>query len=373
MKMNKFLGILAIALLLLGVTACGAKQGVVSYANVESIVVKVEANIPENISAVTGSSYNEVITLLGAPTDAANLAFDSKTGYLVWSVEGEYTVRVDFVTNEVTAKTSEGLYESIYKTPIGAKTGAWEWIIQAIGWFTLKASSLFGLLSGYYYWIGLLIMTLTIRTLAWPVYAKSNDLTLKMQMAQPEITKIQEKYQGRTDQATQQRMQLETMDVYKKYKINLLGCLMPFVQMPIFIAMYQVVQRFPLSGSTFFGLTNADMNISFLWTNLGNIDWLPNLPLAIIVAFTMWLSQYLTQKRTANINKNQRYMSPQQQQSQKTMKYMMYFMVVMMGYISILNAGIAYYWIIGNLYQLFQSYISHRNTDRRQDQLRKQF
>jgi len=257
----------------------------------------------------------------------------------------------------------------IYETPIGESSGVWESIIQGIGWFTYHASNLFGLLGdSYYYWIGLLFMTLAVRTLAWPVYAKSNDMTIKMQLAQPELNKIQEKYRNRKDPASQQRMQMETMEIYKRYKINLFGCLMPVLQMPIFIAMYQVVRRFPLNDA-FYTDGAHTVNYGFLWTDLGNESWLGNLPLALVVAALMFLSQYLVQKRSEANQKHSSY-NAKQQQSQKTMKYFMYFMVVMMFFIAITNAGIAFYWIIGTSYQIFQGYVSHRNIDKKREKFR---
>jgi YidC/Oxa1 family membrane protein insertase len=165
-------------------------------------------------------------------------------------------------------------------------------------------------------------------------------------------------------------MQLETMELYKKYKINIFGCLMPLLQMPIFIAMYQVVQRFPLDTSVF---GDAVVNNNFLWTSLMNKSLLPNLPLALIVVATMALSNWLMQRRTKMAQKNTRNLDPKAQQSQKMMKFMMYFMILMMGYIAIGNAGIAFYWIIGNCYQLFQSHISQRGSVKRQAELRKKF
>jgi len=347
-------------ILVLGLASCGTKTGVVSYTNVNSVVVEDAA------TSTTGSTYDEVIVLLGAPTDASGYA--SGNGVLNWT-DGEYNVDVTFTDNVVTAKTSTGLYESIYKTPIGEKTGVWEWIILQLGYFTYYASNLFGLLGNtYYYWIGLLIMTLAIRTLAWPVYAKTNDMSLKMSIAQPELDKLNEKYEGRTDQASQQRKQMEMMDIYKKYKINFAGCLMPFLQMPIFIAMYQVVQRFPLTDITLFGGVAGTMNTNFLWTNLGNTDWLANLPLAIVVAGTMFLSQWLTMHRQ-KAQSHSKYKNQKAQQSQKQMQMFMYVMVIMMAGIALQNAGIAFYWIIGNSYQLLQSYLSHRSSGQRKERL----
>jgi len=259
----------------------------------------------------------------------------------------------------------------VYEQPIGEPSGVWESVITGLGWFTYYASNLFGLLGDtYYYWLGLLIMTLVIRTLGWPVYAKTNDMTIKMQLAQPELNKVQEKYRNKKDQASQQRMQMETMEIYKRYKINIFGCLMPLLQMPIFIAMYQVVRRFPLDNSAYFTNGEQVINHKFLWTDLGNTDWLANLPLALIVAGLMFLSQYLVQKRSEAAKVHSSPQNAKAAQSQKTMKYMMYFMVVMMFFIAITNAGIAFYWVIGTAYQIFQGYISHRGIDKKREKLR---
>lgn len=258
----------------------------------------------------------------------------------------------------------------VYETPIGESSGVWESIIQGLGWFTYHASNLFGLLGDtYYYWLGLLIMTLVVRTIGWPVYAKTNDMSIKMQLAQPELNKIQEKYRNKKDPASQQRMQMETMEIYKRYKINLFGCLMPLLQMPIFIAMYQVVRRFPLDPS-FYTNGETSVNMTFLWTNLGNEEWVANLPLALIVAGLMFVSQWLVQKRSTANQKHMGSQSAKAKQSQKTMKYFMYFMVVMMFFIAITNAGIAFYWIIGTAYQILQGYISHRGVDKKREKFR---
>ena len=72
---------------------------------------------------------------------------------------------------------------------------------------------------------GLFFTTIIVRTLAWPIYAKTNDMSLKMTVAQPELNRIQAKYANRKDPQSQHRMQQEMMAVYKKYKINPLGCI----------------------------------------------------------------------------------------------------------------------------------------------------
>lgn len=364
MKKNKILALLLIVFIFIGLTGCGTKKGVVSYANYSSIVTVTE-------DADNATSFSGAIVLLGTPT--SNTSAFNGNGVVEW-VEGSTSVTVTFVNFEADDKTQTGLFATSDLTPIGSKDSWTDWVVKQVAIFTFHASNLFGLLgSTYYYWIGLLFMTLVIRTLGWPIYAKSNDMTIKMQVAQPELTRVQEKYKGKTDQASKQRMQMETMEIYKKYKINILGCFMPLLQMPIFLAMYSVVRRFPITNTAVFGNEAAVMNYSFLWTDLGNTNWLENLPLAIVVAGTMFLSQWIMQKRTRANQKNNRYQDAKAQQSQKMMKFMMYFMILMMAYISIGNAGIAFYWILGNLYQLLQSYVSHKQADKKQAALKKQF
>lgn len=360
---NKIITMVLMVLLVFGFTACGGNKRGVSYQNFQSIVTVEDAT-----DTKPASTYEDIILLFGG--GYVSSTYESNSGVVVWENEDGAVVTITFENAKVVDKESVGLYESTYRTPLGEKTGVWEWIILQLGYFTYYASNLFGLLNVNLYWLGLLIMTLVIRTLGWPIYAKTNDMSLKMQLAQPELNKVQEKYRNKADQASQQRMQMETMEIYKKYKINLFGCLMPLLQMPIFIAMYQVVQRFPLTPMSVFTEAEVTMNTGFLWTDLGNTAWLPNLPLALVVAVLMFLSQWLTTKRTSSMQKHgNTYQNPKAQQTQKTMKYMMYFMVIMMAYISIGNAGIAFYWIIGTAYQLFQSYVGHRNVGKRKDQL----
>ena len=107
------------------------------------------------------------------------------------------------------------------------------------------------------YPITIIIATLVVRTLAWPIYAKTNDMQLKMKLVQPEMDKIQAKYAEKKDQESQQRMQMETMQLYRKYGIGVGGCLMPLVQMPIFLGFYYTIRKIP-----------ACMNVEGHWLNI---------------------------------------------------------------------------------------------------------
>ncbi len=256
---------------------------------------------------------------------------------------------------------------TMYEQPIGVEGGwGWlQWIISHIADFTYWVSQKLG----YNYWAGLIVVTLIVRSLGWPIYAKSNAMTMNMQAAQPELNKIQEKYKGRDDEVSQRKMQQETLAVYKKYNINPLGCLLPFLQMPIFIAMYQVVRRMPLSNGiaegardysaldyTFFGI---DLKSGIIWAE-GFLGVFPEILLPILVGVLMFAYQRYSMKKPDYLQ-NKKYQTEQAAKSQQQMKYMSYFMVFMLVSIAVTNNGIALYWIVGNAFQFLQTYITRKH------------
>lgn len=222
--------------------------------------------------------------------------------------------------------------------------------------------------------MGIIITTIIVRTIAWPIYAKSNDLSIKMAVAQPEMNRIQAKYATRKDPESQQKMQTELMAVYKKYGINFFGCLMPFLQMPIFLAMYQVVQRIGIEGGMYADKVANNMFLGIDLTKAGNFGlilgqggdiagWI----LAIIVAGTMFLLNQLAQKKPSYSKNTAAHgaQSAQAEQSAKMMKYMQYFMVIMMFSISLGSNSLALYWIIGNVYSILQNMINRVINERK--------
>ena len=261
----------------------------------------------------------------------------------------------------LSACTSGG--KTMYDYPIGWE-GGWlpiQWMVTKLAYFLHWISNIFG----GYYWVGLILLTLLVRTVGWPIYAKSNQTTANMQMAQPELTRLQEKFKGRTDEASQRKMQAEQLEIYKKYGINPLGCLLPFAQMPIFLAMYQVVRRVPLSTVGGEGLADfSDLKYNFLWIDdLGAGD--PWYVLPVLVVALMFLYQRYSMKKPDYLQNKKYEKSATQSQTESTMKIMMYMMPLMLGWIALGNAGIALYWVVGNAYQFLQTYLNRKKTEKK--------
>ncbi len=263
--------------------------------------------------------------------------------------------------------------KSIYEVPIGVEEGwGWlQWIITQIAMFVYLISDSIG---GGYIAVGLIVVTLLVRLVGWPIYAKSNATTVNMQRAQPELDELKEKYRGKTDEASQKKMQQEQMEIWRKYDINPLGCLLPFLQMPIFIAMYQVVRRMPLLATFYLGdATNVlnfrvgDMALKygFLWIeDLGGAD--PYYILPALVGIIMFFSQrYATKKPEYLQNKKYGNAGENQQRQSQMMQYVMVFLLVS---IAMTNAGIALYWVFGNSMQFLQTYVTKQQNKKKYEE-----
>lgn len=254
--------------------------------------------------------------------------------------------------------------------PIHTKDANWfDYILVIPVAFIMQ---LFAGLFGNNFALGILFTTIIIRTAAWPIYAKTNDMSMKMSLAQPEISKIQNKYALKKDPQSQQMMQMETMQLYKKYGIGFSGCLMPFLQMPIFIAMYRTVMRITLEGGMY---VDKVVNTKFLGIDLASGGAqgfnIVSLILAGIVGASMFLLQKISQKKpsyaknTGNQNKN-----PQAAQTQKTMKFVMYFMVIMMAVFAYQSNALALYWVFGNAYSLGQTLFNRYLNEKKHAKLK---
>lgn len=113
------------------------------------------------------------------------------------------------------------------------------WIMDAL----FKFTSSFGVLN-----IGLCIIlfTLVVKVLLFPLTIKQQKSSKLMAVIQPEITAIQNKYKGKTDNDSMMRMNVETKAVYEKYGTSMTGgCLQLVIQLPILLALYRVIYNIP--------------------------------------------------------------------------------------------------------------------------------
>lgn len=194
------------------------------------------------------------------------------------------------------------------------------------------------------YGIAIMLLTVIVRTVFWPLTHKSTMSMKRMTKLQPLITELREKYKGNP-----QKMQVEMMALYKEHKVNpVAGCLPMIIQIPIFIALFSVLRSaIELRYASFLwirDLSEPERLIEFGFA-LPLIGWdaLNILPLAM--AGTMWLQMKVTP--TAG--------DPQQQ---KIMMIMMPIMMVFMLYNY--ASGLALYWTTTNIISIGQQFYYRR-------------
>ena len=192
--------------------------------------------------------------------------------------------------------------------------------------------------------LSVMLIGIGIRLILLPFSKKTMDQSENMKKAAPEIQKIEKKYANRTDSDAMMMKSQETMLVYKKYKINpVSGCLLAFLQLPLFFAFLQAINRVPaIFEDSLFGMKLGMTP----WVGISQGKYIYIVLIILIIATT-----YLSFK---NSMKNQGGNSAMEQQ----MKFTLMFMIVMISIASFsLPTAIALYWVVTNGFVVLQNFI----------------
>lgn len=181
------------------------------------------------------------------------------------------------------------------------------------------------------YGIAIILMTILVKVLLYPLTAKQVRSMKAMQELQPALKKLQKDYKN-NPQLLQQKM----AELYKESGVNpLAGCLPLLIQMPILMGVYYTLYGYNYTGDP-----------NFLWlTSLSETD--PTYVLPILSALTTYIQQ--KQTMTNNGGDNQQ------------MKLMSYMMPLFIGWISLsFPSGLVVYWVTMNICQIIQQWYMFR-------------
>ena len=224
------------------------------------------------------------------------------------------------------------------------------------GWFAkallLSMNGLFTFIPNY--GIVIILITVIIKLLFWPLTQASTRSMKRMQALQPQMKALQEKYKD--DPA---KMNKKLMEFMKENKVSPLGgCLPMLLQMPVFIGFFYMIRSaIELRGAAF--LWARDLSRPDTLFHIPGLDWIPFFgqaglglpinPLPLLMGATM-----LWQARMTPVTPG---MDPMQQ---KIMKYMpMMFMVFLYNF----SAGLTLYWTVQNLLTIAQMKLTKTQTD----------
>lgn len=246
----------------------------------------------------------------------------------------KYSDQLDFSVSELPSCSE-------YKINSNESSGLWEFLfVKPLAFLILKLGKLVGNLG-----ISLILIGLIIRIVLLPFTIKSAKQTANMKKAQPEIEKLERKYRNRTDNEALMAKSQETMMIYKKYKVNpMAGCLMAFIQLPLFFAFLQAIYRTPaIYEETLLGF-NLGMT-PLVGIKVGNY-------LYILLLILIAVSTYFSFKQTMSQSAAS---TPEMQHQMKIMLYVMLFIIC---YASLsLPTALAFYWIITYAFIAIQNII----------------
>lgn len=196
------------------------------------------------------------------------------------------------------------------------------------------------------YGLAVIILTLLIRLIMYPITKKTAMQSENMKKAKPELDKLEKKYNGKTDQESMMQKSQEMMVIYKKHNINpLSGCLFSFIQIPLFFAFYEALNRLPaIFEETLLGFQLGTSPLTAMKN--GNFLYIIFI---ILVTLTTIFSFKLNQ--TASMNSEQ----------EKQMKMMMNMSVIFIGIASFtMSTGIELYWIFNSGFTIIQNLLVKR-------------
>jgi len=216
------------------------------------------------------------------------------------------------------------------------------------GWFDKLAKPALFLLNFFYgyvgnYGISIILVTILIKLLFWPIAQKGLKSMKNMQKIQPKMAKLKEKYK---DDKT--RLNEEMMILYKTYKVNPVGGCLPMVmQIPVFFALYKVLlQAIELRHAPFM-LWITDLSAPDRLMIGIDLPYLGGLPvLTLLMGASMFLQQRMTPAPA----------DPTQA------KIMMFLPVIFTFMFLNFASGLVLYWFVNNLLSVAQQYLINKKA-----------
>lgn len=186
------------------------------------------------------------------------------------------------------------------------------------------------------YGVAIILMTILLRILIWPLTRKSYTSMIAMHRMQPEMQRIQKLYAN-----DKMRLQMEMMKLYRTHKTSpMSGCLPMLLQIPIFFALYKAL------------LISVPMrNAAFLWiSDLSVMD--PYFILPILMGITMWYQGRQQNSATRDMVTNDAMAT-----TNRIMRWMPVFFTLMFAW---MPAGLVLYWTISNVFGIAQMWLLKR-------------
>jgi YidC/Oxa1 family membrane protein insertase len=199
--------------------------------------------------------------------------------------------------------------------------------------------------------IAIVIVTFFVKLIVTLATFKQTLASQKLQMLQPEISQVTAKYQGMTDPASKNKQAMEIMKIYSANKVNpLASIIVPFLTLPIFIAIYGAVKDTMILGQgDILGLSlSQTLSSGILVFN----------PFAFLIFAAMIGSQFLAMKLPMWVNRKKKNLNMDDKAKkanaqQQNIVYIMMLTIVFVGWL--LPVAMSVYWIASSAFIVLQT------------------
>ena len=213
--------------------------------------------------------------------------------------------------------------------------GPLDYLSRLLLWILVKLNSVVNS-----YGISIIILTILVRTIFYPLTAKGNASMKKMQEIKPQLEEIRTKYKENP-----QLMNTKMMELYRVYGVNPFGgCLPILLQIPVFFALYATLdgavelRQVPFLWCKDLAAADTVATINLYFFNL------PINPLVLAMTALMALQQHLTPMAMDPVQKKMMALMP----------------VVMLIFLYDLPSGLTLYWTISNVFSIIQLKLQQR-------------
>ncbi|MEZ3157922.1 membrane protein insertase YidC [Microbacterium sp. BWR-S6Y] len=250
-----------------------------------------------------------------------------------------------------------------------------KWAVELVlvGWHALFTALGMAPAAGLTWVLSIVGLVLIVRAALIPLFVKQIKSQRKMMEIAPELRKVQEKYRGKRDQLSREAMSRETMALYKKHGTTpVSSCLPLLVQMPIFFALFSVlndVSKHAASGVGGVGLLTPELTTEFYDARLFDVASMhvnlvtawsqPDGQVTVAILLTLVVlmigSQFFTQLQIISKNLSPEAKTGQAYQMQKIMLYILPLAFIFSGVFFPL--GVVIYWFVSNLWTMVQQFV----------------
>jgi len=211
------------------------------------------------------------------------------------------------------------------------------WVSLPLNWLLNSLHDIFdGIAKNWSWGLAIIFLTLVVRTLIWPLHAKSTRTMKRMSKLQPEMAKLKEKYPNDPNKLNQ-----EMMGLYRKFGINPLGgCLPMLLQIPIFFGFFKMLQS-----------AVELRHQGFLWVQdlsqpdtLGYVMGIPVNILPIVMGITSFIQIAITPKTGDKMQQ----------------RVIMFMPLIFFIFCYNFAAALALYWTTQNLFSIGQTWLMNK-------------